>query len=80
MNQSDNYFITKEKREDTKDTKLDVDKALLCVLSVLSFFLCDKIIVASVDVLYQKILFSEAANKTSPPCPVSVFGFVFVVP
>ncbi len=35
------FCSTKEKKEDTGNTKLDVDDASLCVLCVLFFFLCD---------------------------------------
>ena len=41
--QKRHFFITKEKKEGTKDTKLDVDDASLCVLCVSLCFLCENI-------------------------------------
>ena len=35
-------IFTKKTQRSTKDTKLDLDDASLCVLCVLFFFLCDK--------------------------------------
>ncbi len=40
MIKSDIIYQHKGKKEGTKDTKLDVDNASLCVLCALFFFLC----------------------------------------